>query len=149
MSSAQVAQGKCCKHKAFLVLYGLCKARMHGTVVKCTAAIVFPAEDCARDSKQTHLWNFQVSWTVVLSMGWKKVSTTPDTSGTFRRDLHQNNEGHQHDRASERRYRKRRNAMTICMMEDLLQAENFQSLLNIYATRRGSRSNVEWCFHSS
>ena len=112
-------------------------------MVKYTAAIVFLAENCTRDSKQAVLGNFQVSWTILLSMGWKKVSTTPDTSGTFRRDLHQSNEGQQHDRVSERRYRKRRNAMTICMMEDLLQAENFQSLLNIYATRRGSRTNVE------
>ena len=112
-------------------------------MVKCTAGVVFPAEDFTCDSKQTVLGNFQIYWTIVLSMGWKKVSTTPDTSNTFRRDLHQNNEGQYHDRLSERRYRKRRNAMTSGMMEDLLQAENFQSLLNIYATRRGSRANVE------
>jgi len=78
-------------------------------------------------------------------MGWKKVSANPDTSSTSRRDLHQNNEGQQHDslRVSERRYRRRRNAMTHCMMEDLLQGENLQSLLNIYAARRGSRNSVE------
>ena len=92
------------------------------------------------------IWIFQDSWSdQVLSMGWKKPSTTPDTSGTFRRDLPQSNDGQPYDllRVSERRGRKRRNAMTFCMMEDLLKTENFQSLLNIYATRRGSRSSGE------
>jgi len=96
----------------------------------------------SRALRRENCIKIKVCWKdLVLSMGWKKVSTTTDTSSTFRRDLHQNNEGPQ--MVSERRYRKRRNALTLCMMEDLLQAENFQSLLNIHATRRGSRANVE------
>ena len=79
----------------------------------------------------------------VLTMGWKSSSQLPETSQRgHENDDRRRRLSRQDDslRLPETHRRKRRNAMTLCMMEDLLQSENFQSLLNIHSTRRNSRS---------
>ena len=73
-------------------------------------------------------------------MGWKFGSNLP---GNPQRDANiERRRSRQDDILGlpETRRRRRRNAMTLGMMEDLLQTENFQSLLNIYSARRNSRS---------
>lgn len=97
------------------------------------------------ETQSNRNFEFVVFWTVLilLSMGWKTGSSLPDTS---QRDIINERRRSRHEDffrfPDAQLRRKRRNALTMCMMEDIMQTENFQSLLNIYTvpSRRNSRT---------
>lgn len=75
-------------------------------------------------------------------MGWKMDSSLP---GTSQRDILNERRRSRHEefyRFPDAQRRKRRNALTMCMMENIMQTENFQNLLNIHTvpSRRNSRT---------
>lgn len=75
-------------------------------------------------------------------MGWKMDSSLP---GTSQRDIFNERRRSRNEeffRFADAQRRKRRNALTMCMMENIIQTENFQSLLNIHTvpSRRNSRT---------
>ena len=75
-------------------------------------------------------------------MGWKMDSILP---GTSQRDILNERRRSRHEeffRFPDAQRRKRRNALTTCMMENIMQTENFQNLLNIHTvpSRRNSRT---------
>ena len=121
------------KLKANQTLWGLVKA------LKCKEHI----------NTQFQQVNFLVNYFRILIgpiqiiMGWRAFFSPPVSSGGLQQQ--NRSDGRQQDplRISERRCRRRRNAMTIFMMEDLLQTDTFQSLLNIHSARRGSRTSGE------
>lgn len=82
---------------------------------------------------------------IEISMGWKsspKFSTVQqrDWSDRTQIGLQRNNEAG----LSVPYQRKRRDALTPFMMEEILHSEDLQSVLNIYnRTRRNSRSTAE------
>ena len=77
-------------------------------------------------------------------MGWKTGSNLPENPQ--RDQTIERRRPRQDDslRLPDTRRRKRRNAVTMSMMEDLLQSKNFEDLINIYSTRTNSISAGEW-----